>query len=207
MTNFSYIMRFPETDHFYIGSTGNKERRETEHRADLRLGRHACLAAQEIYGLSPIVEFEWFPTETRQEAYALEQKLLDHYRHSPRLLNAIGVVVFRDDEVNRKISQSLQEHVVSEESRRKMGETKRGNTFWLGKTHSDESKDKMSQAHRGKQYALGHVVSQEVRQFLREKFTGSTHSEETRRLISETSPSQKTCKYRGKYLRQSHPSC
>jgi len=61
----------------------------------------------------------------------------------------------------------------SEESKRKIGEAKKGITL------SDETKRKMSEAHKGK------TLSEEHKRKLSEVQKGKTHSEETKRKMSE----------------------
>lgn len=61
--------------------------------------------------------------------------------------------------------------VVSEETRRKLSESKIGNTNWLGKHHSEETKRKMSE-------------SAKVRKT--NPFEGKTHSDESKRKMSKS---------------------
>ena len=88
----------------------------------------------------------------------------------------------------------------SEETRKKIGETKKGNTYWIGRKHSEESKNKISEAKKGKS---SHML-------------GKTHSEETKRKISEAKKGKKRQpfseehrrkigdKHRGKKLSEEH---
>ena len=66
------------------------------------------------------------------------------------------------EEAKRKISEAGMGRVVSEETRRKIGETKIGNTNMVGKHHSEETKQKMSDA------AIGRIVTDETKQKLSE---------------------------------------
>jgi group I intron endonuclease len=56
----------------------------------------------------------------------------------------------RSPEHRAKISAGMMGHSVSEETRRKIGTTKVGNKYNVGKVRSDETKRKMSEAQRGK---------------------------------------------------------
>ena len=70
--------------------------------------------------------------------------------------------------------------VPSEETRRKISEASKGNTYMLGKTLSEETKRKMSETRKGKTF------SEEHRRNLSEAQKGKSLSEETRRKMSET---------------------
>lgn len=54
------------------------------------------------------------------------------------------------EDQKRKISKSLKGHHVSNETRKKIGNTKIGNKYMLGKTHSNETKQKISIKNNGK---------------------------------------------------------
>ncbi len=60
-----------------------------------------------------------------------------------------------------------------------MSESKKGNTNWLGKTHSKETRKKISEAHKGK------TRSEEHRKKMSEVRKGKTYPEETRKKMSE----------------------
>ena len=70
--------------------------------------------------------------------------------------------------------------IPSEESRRKMGDARKGENHYLyGKSLSEETKTKMSEAHKGR------TPSEESRRKMSDARKGKTHTEETRRKISE----------------------
>jgi len=66
----------------------------------------------------------------------------------------------------------------SEESKRKISESAKGNKKWLGKIHTEESKRKMSIARKGKQPRLGCKHTEETKKKLSESHRNI--SEETR---------------------------
>ena len=73
---------------------------------------------------------------------------------------------------------------VSEETRNKIREAKKGNKYHLGKRHSEEAKKKMREAHKGKK------LSEETKKKMREAkkgennpMYGKKHSDEARRKI------------------------
>ncbi len=88
-------------------------------------------------------------------------------------------------------------YVFSEETKRKQSEAHKGNTTWLGKTHSEETKRKMSDTRKGKTHSeetkrkqseakKGKTFSEESKRKMSEAQKGKTLSEETRRKMSET---------------------
>ena len=87
-------------------------------------------------------------------------------------------------------------YVFSEETKRKQSEAHKGNTTWLGKTHSEETKRKMSDTRKGKTHSeetkrkqsevkKGKTYSEEAKRKMSEAHKGKTLSEETRRKMSE----------------------
>ena len=70
-------------------------------------------------------------------------------------------------------------YVFSEETKRKQSEAHKGNTTWLGKTHSEETKRKMSDTRKGKTH------SEETKRKQSEAKKGKTFSEESKRKMSE----------------------
>jgi len=88
-------------------------------------------------------------------------------------------------------------YVFSEETKRKQSEAHKGNTTWLGKTHSEETKRKMSDTRKGKTLSeetkrkqseakKGKTFSEESKRKMSEAQKGKSLSEETRRKMSET---------------------
>jgi hypothetical protein len=80
----------------------------------------------------------------------------------------------------------------SQETREKMSKSSKGNTHWLGKTHSIETKEKISQAKKGKNHPMfGKTFSAETKAKMSEAHKGNTaclgktHSTETKAKMSE----------------------
>ena len=68
----------------------------------------------------------------------------------------------------------------SEESRKKMSESKKGKPSWIkGKHHSEESRKKMSESKNGKHH------SEETRKKISDAHKGKHHSEDTRKKMSK----------------------
>ena len=92
--------------------------------------------------------------------------------------------------------------VPSEETRRKISEASKGNTYMLGKTLSEETKRKMSETRKGKTHSeetkkkqsevkKGKTFSEEHRRNLSEAQKGKTHSEETKKKIGDAQKGEK----------------
>ena len=94
--------------------------------------------------------------------------------------------------------EGLSGAIVSDETRRKVSEAKKGNTNWLGKTRSEETKRKISEAQKGKIFSevhrkkiseahKGRTFSEESKRKMSEAAKGKIHSEETRRKMRQSS--------------------
>ena len=100
---------------------------------------------------------------------------------------ASGTVV--SEETKRKIGEAAKGRTHSEESRGKMSEARKGeNNPSYGKSHSEETKRKIGEA------AKGRTHSEETKKKMSEGNIGKYISEETRRKISESkkNPSEET---------------
>ena len=86
-----------------------------------------------------------------------------------------------DYNIARKTSDVMRGRTHSDESKRKMSESRSGeNHRMFGKHHSDETKRKISESQIGKTH------SDETKRKISESQIGKTHSEETKRKISES---------------------
>jgi hypothetical protein len=83
------------------------------------------------------------------------------------------------DGTRLKMSESRKGHTPSVETREKMAEAKRG------KKLSAEHKAKIGSASLGKAYCLGRTASAETKQKMADSHTGTTHTPESRLLMSE----------------------
>ena len=152
-----------QNDKFYVGSAKDKKVRFQAHRHNLRKGQHHCDHLQRSwnkYGEDAFVFAVISKHATREEAFAEEQKWLDAHVGKPHCyntsLNANGGRVpgfTNSPETRAKISKSRKgkmagaEHyrygqTVSEEIRKKIGDTQRG------RTRSDEFREKVKQSLR-----------------------------------------------------------
>lgn len=187
----AYILRFSSAGSVYIGSTDDFHRRRTEHVGSLNKGVHHNPLVQEAFFYDRDIVFEFFPTNNRAEAYAKEQELINQYRPTGLLLNVKQTVQFRTEQTNERISSALIGHEVSVETRKRLGESKKGNKFWVGKTHREDSRKKISEANKGNDYAKGHVKTPEGIEKIRQTHLGRKHTEESKLLVSLNSPMAK----------------
>lgn len=74
-------------------------------------------------------------------------------------------------------SGGCQNSLISDETRSRMSESRKGNKSALGMIHSDESKKKMSEKHKGKKFTAEHIEN------MRKACLGKKLSDETKRKI------------------------
>jgi group I intron endonuclease len=127
-----YLITHPESNSVYVGSTNDIQRRQREHNKCLRKGNHPNPKLQEAFNRNAVIEYEVIPTATRDEAYAMEQKLMDDYRAGGNLLNISPVA-----------NNSIPGWKQPEESIERMRLSS------TGKSHTEESRQKMSDMRRG----------------------------------------------------------
>lgn len=128
----AYILTHVDTGIFYVGSTGDFVSRKGDHYHLLRHDKHHSRILQQVYNDNQNISFQFFPTETREDAYDLEQKLLDDNSRNNRMSNiAIN---------SRLATKGL---YMSPEQKAKIS------TAGLGRKHTEETKQKISEAHIG----------------------------------------------------------
>lgn len=94
------------------------------------------------------------------------------------------------EEVNKKKSESLRGHLVSEQTRRKISESNKGQVAWnKGIPRTEEERKKMSEAHKGKtSWNKGKKMSNEQKKKISASHKGKKrrpHSEEWKNKITE----------------------
>ena len=130
----------------------------------MALGQHTNPALQELYkGLDGAAFHEHFevtkiPTDTRDEAYVVEQTLIDQLKETGLLLNVAldarspGKGVGISEEGKRKLSLAAAGRKISEEHKARLSEVHRG------KEISPEHRAALSDAHKGVPKAPEHVA-------------------------------------------------
>lgn len=86
----AYVLEHVPTAQSYAGSTDDLARRAKEHFSMLRHGKHSCEPLQEVFNQDPNPEnyqLRCRVTNTRDEAFGIEENLLDQLRPTGRLLN------------------------------------------------------------------------------------------------------------------------
>lgn len=200
-----YFLFDRNTKCFYVGSTGELEKRLDRHMRDLRNNQHHNHPLQELWNKYQHMKITWLNFETLEEARVCEQLIIDNNVENDRMLN-IGLSTSggdnltrnpRRDEIVAKITQTIQDRMselLPEERRAIWGRKGKLNPMW-GRTHTDEVKKKLSDTHKGNEWAKGSKRSKEHRLKLswhakqrrgeKNHFFGKAHSEETKRKLSE----------------------
>lgn len=159
-----YIFINFETKEFYVGS-GQLYFRESDHYFKLRSGTHKNKDLQHAYNFNKHFEFLFQETNTREEAFDIEQLYLDTYKDSPLMLNKApdarlgknsGWV--QTETANEKNRQAHLGKKASEETKKLLSAQRLGKQFSLGYKHPPEFGAKISRAN------MGHSVSQETRE-------------------------------------------
>lgn len=145
-----YTITHVASGKYYIGSTGNMERRRWDQMKTLNAGCHSNPNLRELYTPGDELVFDVNPVESREAAFEAEQRLLDSKQSDPKLLNVLSDVHGfapghrpSPEVVAKLASKRGAEHhstgtVFTEEHRRKIGDAHRG------KVVSEETKARIS---------------------------------------------------------------
>lgn len=206
----AYTLTDLRTGKFYVGSSGDIEKRFKRHFDDLQSQRHHCPGLQKLWNDYGRLRQSTYPTETREQAYELEQDMLDRFKGSVLLLN-VGLSVRGGDNLTRNPRRSEIVAAIKESVREKLSSLtplERKQLFGLpgarngmfGRTHTEEVRAKLAEVHRGNKYCLGLKRSDEQRRQISEmakrrvgelnSFHGKSHSEETKRHLSTLAKSR-----------------
>jgi len=116
-----------------------------------------------------------FETALEEEAYAKEIELIAYWR-------GLGIKLANLADGGGK--NSGWKH--SEERRKAIGDSKRGNTYRLGAVLSEETKQKIGKAHTGKKLSAEHTAKMALASTGEKNgFFGKSHTLETRTKVSE----------------------
>lgn len=158
-----YSIVDPNTEQMYIGSTNNLNRRRHEHLKLLKDNNHYNNSLQNNYNNDESQLLFHTPTKTREEAYQLEQKMIDKFKDSHLLLN-----------IASDVKSSRKGAVLSDKTKEliKIAST--------GRKLSDETKEKIRQANIGK------TISAEHKSKLLASNIGRNCSDETREKMRQS---------------------
>lgn len=200
-----YILFSPRTGKFYVGSSGDLAKRHDQHFTELRKNRHLCVGLQDLWNSGHDIFFFPVTVETREEAYALEQDILDRYRDDDKMLN-VGLGVWGGDnltrnpnreDIIRRMKAGLQTrmNLLSPIERKLIFGQPGPQNGMYGRTHTSEARKKISDANSGKVRRVGFTLSDEQKKVLsdhaktrigiKNPFFGKKHTEETKRTIAE----------------------
>jgi group I intron endonuclease len=183
----------------YIGkNTGPKNKRWNQHRSDLRKNKHWNAYLQNSWNLDGEENFYFWIVEECELEQLTEREIF--WIKEYKTFGYKGLYGYN----LTKGGEGLLGTVMTEETKRKIGNATRGNTVWLGRSHSEDSRIKMSTAMKGRTLSKEHKkklseakkgkpsnskgmrVSEEARQKNREAHLRIVASEETRQLMSES---------------------
>lgn len=147
--NGVYLIYQEDTRMVYVGSSGMPGLRTSRHLTLLRGGRHENPVFQKLFNTNPNFYFVYYTVDTREDAYKLEQSLVDYYAGTGKLIN-IGMDVLapnrgkvasaetrekqriaklgvaRSEEAKQRVSEGMIGRVQSEETRQKLSDAKKG---------------------------------------------------------------------------------
>lgn len=118
MTCGTYVIE--HSDGLYVGSSEDLYRRKNGHKSLLGRNTHFNKEFQEAYNRDPNYQMRFLVTETREEAYAVEQHLIDE-------MMPYGVLFNRSPDA--KLANKGLTHTASEETRQKLRDAHVGRIY------------------------------------------------------------------------------
>lgn len=161
-----YAIKHLATGRMYIGSSGDLHGRQQEHQYGLRRGNHPNAGLQYAYNQDPQLEFVVRFTDNREDAYDLEQQLIDEYFSSGLLFNLAS---------DARFSTKGRFHSTETREKMRLGSVAKG----LGIPKSLEHRENIRKG------LTGYVKSPEHIEKLRESLTGRQLTPEHRQKVSE----------------------
>ena len=149
----AYTITHSSTGKVYHGSTVNIKHRLSGHNSDLLKKKHGNKNLQELIDKDPTGTVVFYPTKTREEAYDLEQKLIDE-TDSDLLLN-----------VSMDARNGLNDTWNIEGYRENVMARMYGNDYGVGYKHTDEARAAISKGTIG----VGHSEESKLRMSLAKK--------------------------------------
>ena len=109
-----YIINFPETGYYYVGSSNKCSHRINQHICDIKKNRHNNKFFINVYNKhNNNIMFLFFYTETREEALVKEQELLNSCYNDPSCLNLSSSAYFPKHSINgrqRLKTKAIEQH-------------------------------------------------------------------------------------------------
>mgnify|MGYP001772056195 CR=1 FL=1 len=161
---FIYQIKNSETGKCYIGQTTDFKRRKREHLNELRKHKHSNLYLQNAFDKHGESSFEFFILEECPKDQANEREIF--------WLNNFGGF---DSENNYNLCQAGGARGISEETREKL----------RSRTMSEETRRKMSEAKKGIKLNLSDEQRKRIGERSRQNLTGRRHTAESKRKMSE----------------------
>lgn len=200
-----YILFDKKSGYFYIGSSENMSKRVQRHFRDLKSRKHHNSRLQKIFDAGSDFLPIYQTVEEREDAYYIEQTIIDANKNNPLMVN-IGSSVIGGDNMTRNPDRVSIIERIKDSVNKKMKSLSNDDrkTIWgrvgclngmYGKKHSQHSIDRMREKRMGNTHAKGSKRSFSQRQRLsdlakertgcKNPFYGRTHTNESRTLISE----------------------
>lgn len=162
----AYSIEHVESGMMYHGSTGNLYRRVIEHQKSLKNGTHRNIKLQEVFNDGGSLTLHFYPTNTREEAFDLEQRLMDTADRSK---------VFNSTLNARNPMAGMWDNPTYKD---RFSKSRIGNNNALGTRHTDEWKEQARNRMLGNNHHSGHKHSAETRKKMSEAHVGRTRTPE-----------------------------
>lgn len=130
----AYVIEHVNSGMLYVGSSGNLAKRKIDHKYELKKGTHSNPRLQILFNENAALKWRFWITETREEAYDTEHKILMHLQQEQKHLN-IAV-----DVRNSGIG-----HVNPDGWEEMISELNKGNKYAIGRTASIVQRAKASE--------------------------------------------------------------
>lgn len=202
-----YSLTTPDESLFYIGSAADVNQRFKRHMASLEKGNHHNPHLQRLWNAGVTFTLKKFRCDTREEAYRMEQVLLDCHYDDPGLLNickdAIGGDTLTKNPRRLAIIKNITDtlrlrnaEMTTQERKARWSKPGALNGMF-GKTHTPEVRAILRAVNVGRIPRRGFKLSEAQKRTLsdvaklrtgeRNHFYGKTHSVETRQKLREAS--------------------
>lgn len=185
--NGAYFIRNRVSGKIYVGSTESITARLNAHRFMLRTNTHRNKALQSLFKMANLSIFDFcvFVTDNREEAYDIEQALLDRFHGTAVCFNVAKDA--RKASLGISMSEDVRTKLLSANVGRKHSPEhirKRVESIRLHAPHvfADTENKRLALA----KYNRDKVVTDETKEKLRQANLGKKHSEETRKKMSVT---------------------